>query len=390
MQIDQVLKLFLFSSVLIPITIIIFYGTMLTYYYKLKHKKYELSYKIKYNKLPDINILIPTHNEETIISKRIENISNTNYPIEKIKTIFIDDSSDSTPDIINKYAEKNNNVYLIHFNNRIGYSSAIQAGIQASNTDVIVLNEAGSFPRPDALLRLISHFENPEIGGVSGKSEILNREEKIGKMECLYLKIINFIRESESYMDSTFYIKGEATAYRKDLVSDIKVIPNTGAIDNSMAFLVRKKGYKCIYDPNVVFDEYAPSDDVGYIKQKTTRAANWMRYLLVHRDMIFSRKYGKFGCLTLPFNFLMLFIFPFFPLIFISSILIGLFTSPVFFIRISILLIIITFLIALLAKNFLVLLIEIEISLLKAIYEIFLIRKEHDKIERVESTRKIV
>ena len=260
-------------------------------------------------KIQDITIIIPTHNEEKIIQKRIENIFQTQYPLEKMKVIFVDDSTDSTPYVIQKYVEKNNNFSLIKFDERMGYSFSVHAGIQASDTEIIVLYEAGSFPRSDALTRLVNRFEDPEIGAVTGKSELIDTNERIAGIESLYLRVINFIREAESHMDSTFYIKGEATAYRRELVSDLEAIPKAGSIDTSMAFLVRKKGYKCVYDPGVVFHEYAPSDSTGYIKQKTIRAANLQRNILIFKDMLFNRKYGKFGLLTLPFHFLALFIY---------------------------------------------------------------------------------
>jgi len=389
MQIYQILRLVFLVSVSTPIITITIYATILFYYYITRKYKYAHQKRNITNPLPKITILIPTHNEEKVISKRIENIFESYYPNEKIKVIFIDDSADSTSDIIQEYVNIHENMHLIKFDERMGYSPSILAGVHASNTDIIVLNEAGSFPQPDALLKLINHFENLKIGAVSGRSEILNQDEKTGKMESLYLKITNFIRESESYLDSTFYIKGEAMAVRRSLVSNIKSSPLTGSIDTSMAFFVRKKGYKCIYDPEVVFDEFAPSNSTGWIKQKTTRAANWMRNITIYKDMIFNLKYGKFGCITLPFNIVILFIFPFFPFIMIASILIGIYFDPAFFLRIAIVTGISALLTIILEKKIFFLFIKIEISLLNALYQIFISKKSHDKIDQVESTRKI-
>ena len=218
----------------------------------------------------------------------------------------------------------------------------------------------------------------------------MNKDEKIGQIESLYLNIVNFIRKAESNMDSTFYIKGEATAYRRNLVSDIVAVPNTGSIDTSMAFWVRKKGYKVIFDPGVIFEEYAPADDSGYIKQKTIRAANWMRNLMIFKDMILNPKYGKFGLFTLPFNTLVLFIFPLLPLIAFLTFVIGIVFDSAFFLSILYPLIGILILLFIISKNLIPLLVELEISLLKGIYQIFVSRVGHDKIERVESTRRIV
>jgi len=385
MQIYSILRTVFIFSLSLPIITILSYGILLLYYSKEEKKKHNE----EITTFPNISVLIPTHNEERIIEKRIKSIYDTNYPLEKIDVIFIDDSSDSTADIIQKYVNEHENFQLIRFNERKGYSIAIQTGIAASKTDIIVLNEAGSFPRPDALSKLVANFENHEIGAVTAKSEILNTDEKVGQIESLYLKIANFIRKSESNMDSTFYIKGEATAYRRNLVTDIKAVENVGSIDTSMAFWIRKKGYKVVYDPEVIFDEYAPTEDSGYIKQKTIRAANWMRNLLVFKEMILNIKYGKFGIFTLPFNVLVLFIFPILPFIALTSYIIGLIVDSSFFFNFIYPLVGILLILLIFSKNLVILLFEIEISLLKAIYQIFFSQVGHDKIERVESTRRI-
>ena len=384
MQIVFFLRMIFIFTLLFPTIILLAYGLLILYY--SKKEKYPKDNEL--DGYQDISILIPTHNEERIIEKRIKNIYDTKYPFEKIKVIFIDDSSDSTADIIQTYVDKHSNFQLIRFKQRMGYSVAIQAGIEASDTDIIILNEAGSFPRSDSMIKLVANFENSEIGAVTAKSELLNTDEKIGKRESLYLRIINFIRKSESNMDSTFYIKGEATAYRRKLVSDIVAVPNTGSIDTSMAFWVRKKGYKTIYDPEVIFDEYAPTEGSGYIKQKTIRAANLMRNLIIFKNMILNPEYGKFGLFTLTFNTLILFIFPFIPIVFFTSFFTGIILDTTFFLRFLYPMIGVLLIILLFSKNIVLLIIDLEISLLKSIYQIFVSRVGHDKIERVESTRR--
>ena len=385
MLINQALRIVFLLSVIIPVFTVLIYGLVLFYYYrtnKIEHKENIKNY-------PDLTILIPTHNEEKIIDRRIKNLLETKYPQNKVKVIFIDDSTDETPNIIKKHIAANTNFKLIRFDQRMGYSPSILKGIRATDTAIVVLNEAGSFPRSDALLRQISRFDNPKIGAVTGKSQIINEREKVGGIESLYLKIVNFIRESESNMDSTFYIKGEATAYRKELVSDIKAVPQTGSIDTSMALLVRRKGYRSVFDPEVIFDEYAPLDDKGYIKQKTIRAANLMRNILIFKDMLFNSKYSKFGLLTLPFNFINLFITPILIVTALVSTIIGEIIDPGFFMPILFILAVGLLILFLVSKNFFFLIIELEISLLKALSQIFISKKGHDKIERVESTRRI-
>jgi cellulose synthase/poly-beta-1,6-N-acetylglucosamine synthase-like glycosyltransferase len=385
MDISEVINIIFFLTLIIPILTVTIYGAIILYYGAQAKKNKKVNDEIEY---PDITILIPSYNEEKVMEKRIQNILDYDYPKNKMKVIFIDDSADSTPLIIQKYVDDNPNLELLRLGQRSGYSKAVFSGLSKVETDLVVLNEAGSFPLPGTLKNQIIKFENPEIGAVTGHSVILNTDEKTGKIESLYLDIINFVRSAESEMDTTIFIKGEATAYRTQLVKDIEAVRDTGSIDTSMAFMVRKKGYKTVYGSDVIFEEYAPSDDLGFRKQKMIRAANIMRNLLIYKEMLLNPKYGKFGMISMPFYMIIFYIIPVLLPISILTLLMGVAVNWSLYKYILGTGLALGLILLLVSRNLLKLLMELEISILKAIYQIFVSKKGHDKIERVESTRR--
>jgi len=370
-------------SAAIPVVTMLTYSAIIFFYGSLTKTKEIKNIETDY---PEITILIPSYNEEKVIEKRIQNILNYDYPQEKMRVIFIDDSNDATPDIIKKYVEKFSE--LLRMNERMGYSKAVHAGLKLVETDIVVLNEAGSFPLPLTLKNQISKFQNPEIGAVTGHSIILNTDERVGQVESLYLQLLNYLRKAESNMDTTIIIKGEATAYRTSLVKDIDAVEDTGSLDTSMAFTVRKNGQKTIYSPDVIFEEYAPSDETGFRKQKMIRAANIMRNLLMFKYMLLNPKYGKFGLISMPFYIISFFITPILLPFALGSMLLGLLTNYVIYRYLTGLLVAVLLLVFLFKRDLIKLILELEFSLLKAIYQIFFSNKSHDKIERVESTRR--
>jgi cellulose synthase/poly-beta-1,6-N-acetylglucosamine synthase-like glycosyltransferase len=335
---------------------------------------------------PHVSIVIPTHNEEIIVSKKIENLLSLEYPKDKVEIIFVDDSTDSTAKIIEEYSRRCLNIRLIRFDERKGYSPCMIAGCNAAGGKIVVLNDAASFLDVHALANLVRHFRNPRIGVVTGNDLILNVDENIGESEHLYQRIFNFLRSAETKMDSTFYIKGEATAVRKGLIEDLQVCGET--FDTTVGLFVRKKGYRIVYDPNVMFYEYAPSSHSGRIKQKTVRAANLIKVLWRFRNMMFKRQYGKYGCLILPMNFGMLVIAPLAILIW-PLLLVPLgFVDTIFFLEILGAVGGVFLLLLLLSKRLLFTFLEFEYSLLKALFQVIFMRKTYDKIEKVESTRR--
>lgn len=364
------------------------YGVITLYYGKLKKNERkgtsERNEKVKFE--PFVSVVVPTHNEEMIVSKKIENLLSSNYPPDKLDLIFVDDSDDSTPDIIQEYSKRSSNIRLIRFHKRMGYSPSMIAGCKAAEGEIIVFNDAGSFLDAQAIPNLVTHFQNPNIGVITGKDVILNVNEEVGKSENLYQKIFNFLRTAETNMDSTFYIKGEATAVRKDLIKDLQTCSET--FDTTVGLFVRQKGYRTIYDPNVKFYEYAPSTHSGRIKQKTIRAANLVKVLWKFRHMMFKREHGKYGCVILPMNFGMLSIAPaailtgfillialtFFDLSFSAIIWSALGSVFLFFLIFS--------------RHFIFTFFEFEYSLLKALYQVVFKKRTHDKIDKVVSTRR--
>ena len=334
---------------------------------------------------PSVSIIVPTHNEEMIIAKKIENISRLDYPKEKLEVIFVDDSSDSTPKIIEEQSRNSPHSHLIRFDQRMGYSPSMIAGCQAAKNEIIVYAEAGSFMDAGAIRNLVRHFRDPVIGLVTGRSVIMNVEDEIGKAEKSYLQMADFLRMAESRMDSTFWVKGEATAVRAELIKDLDKCNAT--FDNTSALWVRQKRYKAIFDPDVKFYEVAPKTYKDWSKQKTIRAANWMRMLLRFKGMFFKRRYGLFGCLTLPMQFSMLVVVPIALLLGMTCLAVLTFFDFAFALPIWVLLLCILLVSFIFNRKIPATFFEFEYVLLRALYQITFTRTEHDKIDKAVSTR---
>jgi len=380
----EILRTFLFLTLAIPTLIFGLYGLILLYYHRTQEKRDEYSVDTVFE--PLVSVVTATHDEEMVIAKKIENVLASNYPSDKLEVIFVDDSNDSTPQKIKEYSQKYSNIHLIRFNERMGYSPSMIAGCKAAHGEIIVLNDAGSFLHAEAIPNLVAHFVNPKVGVVTGKDVLMNKNESAGKSENFYLKLLDFQRTAETKMDSTFFIKGEATAVRKNLINDLKICGET--FDSTVGMFVRQKGYKIVYDPHVKFYEYAPSTHQGLVKQKTIRAANLIKVLWRFRHLMFRPKLGKYGSIILPMNFAMLTvvpiaimlgfmiltILPFFDLFF-SAIIWAVLGSIFMFLLLC-------------RRNLVVTFIGFEYSILKALYQTIFIKKTHDKIDKVVSTRR--
>jgi cellulose synthase/poly-beta-1,6-N-acetylglucosamine synthase-like glycosyltransferase len=334
---------------------------------------------------PSASIVVPTHNEEMIIAKKIDNILHLDYPKEKLEVIFVDDSNDSTPKIVEEQSRNFPYIRLIRFDQRMGYSPCMMVGCQSAKNEIIVYSEAGSFMDTEAIRNLVRHFKDPRIGLVTGRSIILNVKDGVGQAEKSYVQMSDFLRMAESRMDSTFWVKGEATAVRAELIKDLDRCNAT--FDNTSAVFVRQKGYKAIFDPDVKFYEFAPKTHKDWSKQKTIRAANWMKMLFGFKGMFFRRRYGLFGCLTLPMLFSMLVVVPVTLLFGLVCLAVVTFFDFAFALPIWILLLCILLVSFVFNKKMPATFLEFEYALLNALYQVAFTRTEHDKIDKAISTR---
>jgi len=389
--VSQVLQLLVALCFGAPAGLFGAYGLILLYYYRFRSPIYERpSHNLVADATePHVSIVLPTHNEELVIKERIDNLLSLTYPQDKLEVVFVDDSTDSTSDVIRDYMKRFPQMRLVRFDERMGYSPCLIAGCRAAKGEVVVLAEASSFMDQEIIGRLVSDLANPSIGMVTGNDVLLNQDDEAGRSEALYLRLLDFVRKGESNMDSTIYMKGEAAAVKKDLIGDLQALEGCpGTADTGIALLVRKRGGRTIYDPQVQFYEYAPSSHGERIRQKVTRGANLIKVIWHFREMFFGGKYGKFGLVTLPMTFAMLTFAP--VSLFAGVLFLALLTvvSPGTYYMVWLIFGSFFLLALLFSRSLVFTILESEYSLLKALYEILLVRKTHDKIEKIVSTRR--
>jgi cellulose synthase/poly-beta-1,6-N-acetylglucosamine synthase-like glycosyltransferase len=387
--IGLILQILVVICFAIPIAIFGTYGLLIVYYNKSKKDDdVQQSYANNAGNFskPTVSIVVPTHNEKAIIAKKIENFLSLNYPQDKMEIVFADDSNDETPKIIAEYERKYSCIHLLQFKERMGYSPSMIAGVKAAKGEITVLGDAGSFLDSEALNKLVVHFQNPKVGAVTGNDVILNVDEQVGESESLYQKIYNYIRTAETKMDSTLYIKGEATAVRSELIKDFNNCFET--FDTAVGLFIRQKGFRTVYDPQVKFYEYAAASRTDRVKQKRFRATYLIRVLLRFKHLMFKKEYGKYGSIILPLNFAMLSIAPIsiltgflllIPLTFFNF----LFAAAIWGFMGLVLVATLVF-----SRSAIVTFVDLESSLIKALYEVTIKKKSLDKIETVASTRR--
>jgi cellulose synthase/poly-beta-1,6-N-acetylglucosamine synthase-like glycosyltransferase len=219
---------------------------------------------------PTVSFIVAAFNEEDCIEKKIQNSFEQVYPSDRIEYIFITDgSTDSTPDIIEKYPQ----IQLLHSNLRLGKSAALNRAVNAAKNDILLFSDANTFLNPEATQKIAGHYLDITVGGVAGEKKVMtpeNDKENIGASEGLYWKYESFLKKLDSDFYSVVGAAGELFSVRKELY---EIVPAEVVLDDFIISMkVAQKGFRIIYEPQAYAMEL-PSFSIKDEKKRKVRIA---------------------------------------------------------------------------------------------------------------------
>lgn len=97
-----------------------------------------------------ISIVVPTYNEKDNIFPLLSRIGNALSGIE-YEVIFVDDSSDETPDVLEQAAKQNRNVRFHHRTDERGLATAVVKGFSLAKGDYVAVMDADLQHPPEVL-----------------------------------------------------------------------------------------------------------------------------------------------------------------------------------------------------------------------------------------------
>lgn len=197
-----------------------------------------------------IHIIIPAHNEETSIGLTLESLVNQTLLPQRI-IVVNDNSTDSTADIVNAYAEKHPFVTLV--NNQSSQAhlpgskiiNAFYKGYEAldEDYDIICKFDADLIFPSNYLDQISNHFKsNTKLGLAAGF--------------CYIEKNENWILENLTNKD---HIRGALKAYRKDCFLEIGKLKPSMGWDTVDELLAKYYGWTILTDESLHVKHLKPT-----------------------------------------------------------------------------------------------------------------------------------
>ena len=195
--------------------------------------------------LPRITVVIPAHNEERWIERKIENTFALDYPRDRMEILVVSDgSSDRTVEIVRRFAPSG--VQLIHYPERAGKVATLNRTVGGIKNDIIVFTDANAILRPDALRFVLSHFSDSEVGCAGGNRLCVTTDSTSTEGESIYWRYEGWIRSSESRFYSGLGCYGQIFAVRRRLFPYLQTVSDDFPI--AMKILIYSRA-KTVFEP---------------------------------------------------------------------------------------------------------------------------------------------
>jgi cellulose synthase/poly-beta-1,6-N-acetylglucosamine synthase-like glycosyltransferase len=199
---------------------------------------------------PTVSIIIPAHNEERVIEKLLQRITELDYSKEKLDVIAIDDAStDNTQKIIRKFTKQHNHIKLIHRPKATIKAAALNEAIKHAKGEIIYFFDADYLPHHDFIEKANAPFQNPKIGCVQTHIKVSNETTTVAKTVALErIGGYGIDQLARDILGLIPQFGGTAGGIRRNLLEALGGF-NTEALteDTDLTIQIYLKGYKISY-----------------------------------------------------------------------------------------------------------------------------------------------
>ncbi|WP_339847122.1 glycosyltransferase family 2 protein [uncultured Dokdonia sp.] len=301
--------------------------------------------------LPTVTVIVPAYNEGKQVYATLQSLAASDYPVEKIQLLSIDDGSQDDTWHWMQVAKRElgNRVSICQQSKNMGKRHALYRGFHEGSGEVFITVDSDSIVTPDTLRNLVSPFVNNEdCGAVAGNIRVLNNEKALlpKMLDVSFVLSFEFVRSAESNLNSVLCTPGALAAYRRDAVfacleewidQTFMGKPSDIGEDRAMTNMILSQGKHVLFQKNAFAYTNVPENYKGLYKMFIRWGRSNVRENIAMAKYVFTdfRKESKAGTrllfisqsleiiMTYPFLAFMLFFIATHPVLFLTSTLVS-------------------------------------------------------------------
>jgi glycosyltransferase involved in cell wall biosynthesis len=271
------------------------------------------------NYLPKVSVIVPAHNEEKVISDKIKNLLELDYPRSLFEIIVSsDNSTDNTNKIVESFVKVNENLLLHKVETRKGKTNAQDEAVKKASGDILIFTDANSLLDKNSLKELVSYFNDESIGYVAGKLVYRNGNlNPTSNKESTYWSIDLWMRQIESNISSITAGNGSLYAVRKLNYFFIDPVYSHDSIYPPKMVI---SGKRAVYNEKAITTEKAGQTDIDEFKRKIRMSRKIIAINFTDIEKYNFFRYGWFSFFYFSHRTLRNNLFLFHLIVFISNI----------------------------------------------------------------------
>ncbi len=219
---------------------------------------------------PSVALVICALNEEHVIGQKLANSLALDYPRDKLRIVVVSDgSTDGTVREVRQFTGAG--VELIDQPLRRGKIANLNDVLALRDEEILVLSDANVMYRPDALRKLVRHFQNPAVGCVSGRVILTDSAPTLDGPTGDYYSLEWFLQAGASSIYSMAGADGAMYAIRREL---FRPCPTDTLIEDLIIpMAVIRQGRRVVHEPEALAWERGPASLGEEFRRKVRIAA---------------------------------------------------------------------------------------------------------------------
>ena len=244
---------------------------------------------------PTLTVIVPAHNEERVIARKLDSVLTQNYPPAKLAVLVASDGSDDgTNAIVAEIAQRDPRVRLLAMP-RGGKAATLNAAAAEARGEVLVFTDANAILTPGALRAVAANFADPDVGGVSAneRRDDLSGTGAAGLGERLYWEYDKWLKLAESRVGSIVSASGSLYAIRAEL---FQPIADPAATDDfAISTQVVRAGRRLVFEPEAITLEPPPATGEIEFHRKTRIVTRGLRSVYGVRELLLPWRGGFYA-----------------------------------------------------------------------------------------------
>lgn len=225
---------------------------------------------------PRVCVQCPLFNEALVVETLLEKVTALRWPAELLDIQILDDSTDETPEIIQRWLrthpERAGNVHHIRRTKRDGYKAgALAHGQNLTKAEFLAVFDADFQPEPDFLEKLIPHFSDPKVGVVQARWEFANRHASLlTRFQGIFLDAHFIVEQAARFGNGLFFnFNGTAGIWRRAALEDAGGwSADTVTEDLDASYRAQRRGWKFVYLEHYTVPSELPENLTAFKSQQ--------------------------------------------------------------------------------------------------------------------------